>query len=127
MVKEKSTWTSNYTSKGYERESKTVDGVVEVGSIIHLGLKNFDATNIDSVNLTLVVVEVVKGMGKSTPKCRIICGEEQLKILYARRYINPVLNATPNLMGLQEVYKSWQGLPNIIERKAARSPFIVVG
>ena len=59
----------------------------------------------------------MKGMGKSTPKCRIICGEEQLKILYARRYINPVLNATPNLMGLQEVYESWQGLPKITEHK----------
>ena len=74
-----------------------------------------------------MVVEVVKGRLKSPPKYRLVCGKGQLKNLYARSYINPVPNATPNLMGLQEVYESWQGLPKISEREAARSTSIVGG
>ena len=74
-----------------------------------------------------MVVEVVKGRLKSPPKYRLVCGKGQLKNLYARSYINPVPNATPNLMGLQEVYESWQGLPKISERETARSTYIVGG
>ena len=66
-------------------------------------------------------------MGKSPPKYRLACGKEQLKILYARNCINPVSNTIPTLIGLQEVYESWQGLPKIIECKAAKSPFMCVG
>ena len=49
---------------------------------------------------------MVKGMGKSTPKYRLVCGKGQLKNVYTRSCINPFPNATPNLMGLQEVYGS---------------------
>lgn len=69
----------------------------------------------------------MKGRGDGPPKYRLACEKGQLKNLYARRYIQPIPNATPVLMGLQEAYTSWQGLSKITEREAARSTSIVGG
>ena len=104
-----------------------VDGEVNIGSIVHVVQKNVDRTKVDSANITGVVVEGIKSRGEAPPEYRLVCENRQQKNLYAKRYIQPVPNATPALMGLQEVYTSWQGLSKILEREAARSTSIVDG
>ena len=69
----------------------------------------------------------MKSRGQAAPKYRLIYVKVQLKNLYARRYIQPALNATLELMGLQEACMSWQGLSKIANREATRSTSIVGG
>ena len=112
---------------GMKKRANQVEGIVKVGTIVQVALSDVDRTKIDSSNLTLVVVEEVKGKGNAPPKYRLACEKGQLKNLYARSYIKPIPHANPSLMGLQEAYDSWQGLSKITERQAARSTSIVGG
>ena len=72
-----------HRQEGWTREQK-FKGWVEVVSVVHDPLKDIDTKRINSPNLTLVIVDVVKGKGQATSKYKFFCGKGQLKNMYAR-------------------------------------------
>ena len=46
-----------------KKRIKQIEGTVNVGSVVQVCLRDVDRTKVDSSNITLVVVEVVKSRG----------------------------------------------------------------
>ena len=53
-------------------------------------------------------------------KYKLACEAGVLKTLYTRSYVDPVPEATPALVGLQAVFESYQGLPQVTMRACVR-------
>jgi uncharacterized protein Veg len=105
-----------------KKRAKKIDGNVEVGNIVQIGLSDVDSTKVDSKNLTLVVVEITeKG------RYRLAAKNGVLKNVYPRHVISLVKNATKELMGLEDAYNGWRGMSKITEREVARANSIVEG
>jgi hypothetical protein len=107
---------------GMKKKARKVDGNLEEGNIVHVGLSDVDSTKVDGKNLTLVVVEITgKGMYRLAAKNGV------LKNVYPRHVISLVKNATKELMGLDDAYNGWRGMSKITEREVARATSIVEG
>ena len=55
-------------ARGMKKKANKVEGIVKVGTILQVDLRDVDRIKVDSANLALVVVEEVKGRGGSTPR-----------------------------------------------------------
>jgi len=120
--------------QGREMRSKATKeyGEIEVGTIGWVAVSDFDLVKVDGKNLTIVVVEKVRGTGyKQPPKYRLASKHGVLQNLYHRSYITVIEKATPKLMGLESILENWNDpskkIPILYEREAAKKASLVGG
>jgi len=111
-------WTAISTTQLLETNAVRADGEIKLGDVVKLGLHVVDQTKVDGKNINAVVVDIT-----TSGQLRVACRNGVLNKTYALHTVSllPGLSNDRSLIeGLQEAYESWQGLPKITEREAAR-------
>jgi len=101
-----------------------IDGDRNVGDIVRIPLHPSDQTKVDSKCLTVVIVEITKN-----GQLRCACPTGVLDRPYAKHQVLSVKKESNNrkLLGLEDAFLTWEGLPRISERAAARASSLVGG
>ena len=105
------------------RKSYGNDKPVDVGTVVHIPLKDVDRTKVDSGNLIGIIVKV----DKSRSQARVAVQGGLLKswYVYHKLVIVPGAGNNPSLFGLS--LEGWEDLKEITEREAARQVSLVGG
>ena len=94
-------------------------GSINVGGIVQIRVSAVDLAKTDCKNLALMAVED-RTFKENPPLCRLTNKLFQLKNLYGPGSITVVKDVDPKLANLDGVLTSYQGLPKVNERAAAR-------
>ena len=111
-------------AKKMQKNASAINGDLEEGDIIQMGLHKVDQTKVDGKNLTGVVVQVLRsGM------VQVACKNVVLNRAYSCHCISCVPGASNNraLMGLEDAFNDWQGMPCITKLEAARDMSVAGG
>jgi hypothetical protein len=105
------------------RKSYGNDKPFDVGTVVHVPLKDVDRTKVDSGNLIGIIVKV----DKSRSQARVAVQGGLLKswYVYHKLVIVPGAGNNPSLFGLS--LEGWEDLKEITEREAARQVSLVGG
>ena len=111
-------------AKRMKTRATRISGEIVVGDVVQLGLHDVDRTKVDGSNLTGVAVQILEN-----GNVRVAVKSGVLQTTYARHNVSVVTGAGNNrtLLGLDECFQEWQGMPRITEREAARSVAIAGG
>ena len=105
------------------RKSYGNDKPFDVGTVIHVSLKDVDRTKVDSGNLLGIIVKVDKT--KSQARVAVKGGLLKSWYVYHKLDIVPGAGNNPSLFGLS--LEGWEDLEEITEREAARQVSLVGG